>query len=461
VSGPPPAIPAPALDGLRTLLGDRLALGPSQRALHAGDESWLAPVEPAAVAFPETTEEVAGTLRLCARHAVPVTPCGARSGQEGGAIPAAGGLALSLARMTRILAVSTANMDCHVEAGVTRLALAAHLRQGGAMFPVDPGADATLGGMAATGAAGTTTPMYGRMADNVLGLQVVLADGRIVETGARCRKSSAGYDLTRLFVGSEGTLGVITRLRLRLHPEPEAVATLQGFLPEPAACVDLAVTLRQMGLPLARAELCCAQMVRALNLRHGRGMPERPMLLLEFHGAGPAVAAARDAALALLTEAGATGIAEASRTEERSALWAMRHGAAEAETLMRPGAAAIVTDTAVPLDDLAPLIAEALARVARDGLVATLTGHLADGNVHFALLVDRADAAELARAEGFKDWLSRRALALGGTISGEHGIGLGKRHLMAAQHGSALEVMRGIKLALDPAGLLNPGKLLP
>lgn len=455
------SLPVKLLEALEGRFGDRLATGMSQRGLLQGDESWHAGVLPQAVIFPETTDEIAAVLALCSRHGVPVTAVGAGSGQEGGAIPASGGISLSLQRMNRVLNVDAANMDCHVEAGVTRLALGRHLWQSGLMFPVDPGADATLGGMAATGAAGTMTPMYGAMGANVLGMQVVLADGRILETGSRAAKSSAGYDLTRLFLGSEGTLGVISRLRLRLHPEPEAIATFCAFLPDVRTCIDLVIALRQLGLPLARAELCDAVMVRGFNLRQTSALPELPMLLLEFHGSESAIEAASVAARGLLRDAEALNIAQAQKTEDRRQLWATRHGAAEAERLLRPGSAAIVTDVAVPLDDLAPLLDAARARLAANDMIAPLTCHVADGNFHFALLVVASDADEIAKAEDFKEWLADQAIALGGTISGEHGIGLGKRQLMPRQHGAALEVMRSIKLALDPANLLNPGKVLP
>jgi len=455
------SLPAKLLEAFQSRFGDRVSTGMSQRGLLQGDESWHAGVLPEAVIYPETTDEIAAVLALCSRHGIPVTAVGAGSGQEGGAIPAPGGISLSLQRMNRILSVDTANMDCHVEAGVTRLALGQHLWQSGLMFSVDPGADATLGGMAATGAAGTMTPMYGAMGANVLGMQVVLADGRILETGSRAAKSSAGYDLTRLFLGSEGTLGVISRLRLRLHPEPEAIATFCAFFPDARACIDLVIALRRLGLPLARAELCDAVLVRGLNLRRTGALPELPMLLLEFHGSEAAIEAASAAARDQLRDAGALQITQAQKTEERRQLWAARHGAVEAERLLRPGAAAIVTDVAVPLDDLAPLLEAAAARLAASGMTAPLTCHVADGNFHFALLVVPSDATEIAKAENFKDWLAEQAIALGGTISGEHGIGLGKRLLMPRQHGAALDVMRSIKLALDRANLLNPGKVLP
>lgn len=450
-----------AMAELAERFGRRFGTGDSLRAQHGRDESGLDPALPAGVVFPESTAEVSEIVRICGRHGVPVIPYGAASGHEGGVLAIHGGVCVDMTRLNQIIEISPEDMTCVVEAGVTRLQLERALRSTGLMFTVDPGADATIGGMAATRAAGTTTPLYGNMQANVMGLEVVLANGEVIRTGGAARKSSSGYDLTRLMVGSEGTLGLITSLRLRLHPVPEAIVALRATFPDLACAVAAVVEVVQFGLPVARAELVDAVTMRGLNLRFRTRHPEQPTLLFEFHGGANTVDAAIATASDIVREHAAGHIEDARSTEDRNALWKMRHAAAEADQALRPGCRSIVTDVAVPVSRLAELLAEARERLDGLGIIAPLVGHMADGNFHFGLLVGDDCAREQAAARAFKEWLARRALELGGTISGEHGIGIGKMELMAEEHGGALDVMRRIKRALDPAALLNPGKLVP
>lgn len=441
--------------------GPRFGTGESLCLQHGRDESSFDPAPPMGVVFPESTEEVAAAVRICADHGVPVIPFGAASGHEGGVLAVRGGISIDMSRLNRIVEINGTDMNCVVEAGVTRLQLEHALRTTGLMFPVDPGADATLGGMAATRAAGTTTPLYGGMQANVMELEAVLASGEVIRTGSAARKSATGYDLTHLLIGSEGTLALITRLRLRLHPVPEGIVAVRATFAGLADAVAAVVEVCQYGLPLARAELIDDVTLRGLNLRFDSGHPELPTLMLEFHGAAATVEEALTTATTLLQEHGAGSLEQARQAEERSALWKLRHSAAEADRALRPGSRSIVTDVAVPVSRLVELLGDARERLDEAGLIAPLCGHMADGNFHFGLLIGDADPDERAAAEAFREWLAGRALALGGTVSGEHGIGLGKMGLMAAEHGPALNVMRAIKQALDPRDLLNPGKLLP
>jgi D-lactate dehydrogenase (cytochrome) len=453
-------IPDDALQELRSMLGERLSTGKSDLALHGRSETYHSEMPPDAVAYPETTAEVAGLVALCARHRVPVIGWGTGTALEGHASAPRGGLTVDFRRMAAVLEVAEADMLARVQPGCTRTELNAQLRATGLMFPVDPGADASLGGMASTRASGTTAVRYGTMADHVLGLEVVLADGRVVRTGRRAPKSSAGYDLTALFVGAEGTLGLVTELTLRLHPVPEATAAAICAFPDTEAAVAAAILARQMGLAPARMEFVDRATVEILNRLDGAALPERPHLLLEFHGSEAAVAEEADRMGDLVAEAGGSGYEWAARPEDRTRLWAMRHRAYHTILASRPGTTAVVTDVCVPVSCLAEAIGRAEQEVAASPLAGPILGHVGDGNYHAILMVDRADAAEIAEARRLSDAMVAHAHSLGGTATGEHGVGFGKLHLMEAEHGAAWDVMGQVKQALDPAGIMNPGKLL-
>ncbi len=450
---------AAAIAALKARFGDKISTGQSVRAEHGHDEAHNLPSPPDAVAFPETTSDVVEIMQICAAHGCPITPYAVGSSLEGHVIPVKGGVSLDMMRMKKVIAVHEKDLDAVVQPGVTRKALNAHLRDTGLMFPVDPGADASLGGMAATRASGTNAVRYGTMRDNVLALEVVLADGRVIRTGTRARKSSAGYDLTKLFVGSEGTLGVITELTVRLYGAPEAISAASCAFETIEGAVEATILAIQLGLPVARIELLDTVQVRAVNAYSALGLPEGPHLLLEFHGteAGVAETAARFGEIA--EETGGRGFRWATLAEERSALWQARHDAYWACKTLRPGAIGYVTDACVPISELAGVIAETRRDVEASGLIAPLVGHVGDGNFHLSIMIMQGDAAELKAAKGISDRLAERTLAAGGTVSGEHGVGLGKKAFMAAEHGRGVEVMKEIKRALDPAGILNPGKI--
>lgn len=448
-------------DPLRALLGDRFADGEAIRAQHGRDEAHHTPRLPDAVAFPETVEEVRRIVTLCAGTGTPITPFAVGSSLEGQVVPQRGGISLDMTRMNRILAVNEADLDAIVQPGVTRTALNAHLRDTGLFFSVDPGADASMGGMAATRASGTNAVRYGTMRETVMALQVVLADGRVIRTGSRARKSAAGYDLTKLFVGSEGTLGVITELTVRLWGQPETVVAAVCPFPDIRAAVDATILTIQAGLPLARIELLDEVQIRGFNAYAGYAMAETPTLFLEFHGSPAAVADQTAAFRAIADDHGAQGFETATAAEDRNRLWAARHNAYYAAKGLRPGSTGYVTDACVPISRLADCILETKADLAATDLLAPLVGHVGDGNFHLAILIDPANAAEKAEAERIAGRLAERAIAMGGTCTGEHGVGLGKRAHMRAEHGEGWDVMAQIKQALDPAGLFNPGKLLP
>ncbi|THD81205.1 FAD-binding protein [Aliigemmobacter aestuarii] len=452
--------PDPALTALRALLGDRLTTSPAVLDQHAASETHVTARSPDAVAFPETTAEVAALMRICASHGLPVIGWGAGTSLEGHALAVRGGVTVDFTRMDRLIEVRAEDMIARVQPGITREALNADLRATGLMFPVDPGANATIGGMAATRASGTTAVRYGTMRDAVLGLEVVLADGRVIRTGTAAPKSSAGYDLTALFVGSEGTLGLITELTLRLHGQPEAISAAVCAFPGMAEAVDCVIATIQSGIPMARIEFLDDASVRACNAHAGMALPEVPHLLVEFHGS-PAGVAEQAARFGELAEAfGSRGFQWADRTEDRTRLWKMRHNAYPAIVASRPGATAVVTDVCVPISRLAEAVAETQADIAASGIPGPILGHVGDGNFHAILLVRRDDPDELATAKALAGRMAERALRFGGTITGEHGIGIGKKGHMAAEHGDAWAVMGAIKAALDPAGLMNPGKLV-
>lgn len=460
-SGPHRGDLASALDQLRSLLGDRLSTGAAVRSHHASSVTWIGAQPPDAVAFPETTEEVAQIVAICAANDVPVIPFGAGTSLEGHVNAPLGGLSLSTARLAEIVAVHAEDLDVVVQPGVTRNALNAHLRDLGLFFPIDPGTDATIGGMTATRASGTNAVRYGTMKDAVLGLTVVLASGEILRTGGRAKKSSAGYDLTRLMVGSEGTLGVITEITLRLHGQPEAASA--GVCPFPtvrAACEATIETI-QSGLPVARIELLDAAMVEATNAYSKLSLAVTPTLFLEFHGTQASVEeqAARFGEIA--AEHGGGTFDWATRTEDRSRLWQARHDATWAAAALRAGAKPVPTDVCVPISRLADCVEETLADIAASGLVAPIVGHVGDGNFHCLPLVRPGDAAETEACAGFIERLVDRALRMGGTSTGEHGIGQGKMSYLEAEHGVvAVEAMRALKRALDPKNIMNPAKIL-
>jgi D-lactate dehydrogenase (cytochrome) len=446
---------------LHKRLGNRVVTSLAVREQHGHTLTWIKNQPPDIVVYAQTAEEVADIVRLCARHQVPVIPFGTGTSLEGHVNAPFGGVSIDLSLMKRIVAVHPEDLDCVVEPGVTRKELNEHLRDQGLFFPIDPGADASIGGMAATRASGTNAVRYGTMRDNVLSLTVVTADGATVKTARRARKSSAGYDLTRLFVGSEGTLGVITEITLKLAGIPEAISA--GICPFPtvkAACDAVIVTI-QSGVPVARIELLDELFVRAVNLHSRLTLPDKPLLLLEFHGTEAAVneQAERFGEIAVEYEGGP--FEWATKAEDRTRLWQARHDAYWAARLLRPGAQALATDVCVPISRLAECVEETKRDIAAMGLIAPIVGHVGDGNFHVQPMVDIDDPEEVARVEGFLDRLVERALAMEGTCTGEHGVGQKKMRFLQAEHGSeALDLMRTLKRAIDPDNIMNPGKIV-
>jgi D-lactate dehydrogenase (cytochrome) len=453
---------APTLDELRAALGDQLSTAAAVREQHGQDEGWHASVPPDAVVFARSTDDVVATVKACARNRVPVIPFGVGTSLEGHVAALHGGVSLDLSQMNRILEVATDDLDCRVEAGVTRRTLNDHLMKEGLFFPVDPGADATLGGMAATRASGTNAVRYGTMRDVVLGLTAVLADGSVVRTGTRARKSSAGYDLTRLLVGSEGTLGVITEVALRLHGIPECIGSAVSSFATLDGAVRTVIETIQMGIPVARLELLDEVQVAACNAYSGLDLPVAPLLLIEFHGSEVGVADQANAVEQLASGNGGRGWAWSTDQAERERLWRARHDAYYAAKALRPGTNAFPTDVCVPISRLAECIADTRRDLDESGLTAPIVGHVGDGNFHVIALFDADDPVESERAASVHRRMVERALRVGGTCTGEHGIGYGKLDFMQAEHGrEALAAMATIKRALDPQNILNPGKLVP
>ena len=451
------------LTKLRDQFGDRVSTGDSVREIHSRGESHHAGVLPDAVVFPTSTQDVQAIVRSCAEFRCPMTAFGAGSSLEGHVVPLHGGISIDLTRMNRVLRLSAEDLDVTVEAGITRKQLDKHLQSTGLWFPLDPGADATIGGMAATRASGTTAVRYGTMRDAVLGLTVVTADGRAVKTGSRARKSSAGYDLTRLFVGAEGTLGIITEVTLRLHGRPEATAVATSWFESIDAAVDAVIMIVQLGIPIARIELMDETQVDAVNKFSKLDRPVAPTLFFEFHGLSDAAVEEQVQATAdIVSEHGGRDFARAVSPEDRAKLWQARHDSYYASLALRPGSRAWTTDVCVPISRLAECIHETKADLADSPLVGPLVGHVGDGNFHLIMPVNPDAPDELAAAEHLTDRLVARALAMGGTCTGEHGVGIGKRRFLEAEHGrEAVDVMRAIKQALDPHNLMNPGKVLP
>lgn len=445
---------------LRTLLGDRLSTANAVREHHSHGESYHTPHLPDAVAFPTSTEEVSAIVALCTLHRTPIVPFGAGTSLEGHVIPVRAGLSINLTRMQRVLSVNADDLDATVEAGVTHTRLNDHLKNTGLCFFIDPGADATIGGMAATRASGTTAVRYGTMRENVLGLKVVLAGGRVISTGGRARKSAAGYDLTRLFVGSEGTLGVITEVTLRLHGRPESVSSAVCAFDSIDGAVNTVIATIQLGVPVARMELLDALGMQAVNQYSKLDYRVAPTLFFEFHGPSePNVREQAETVGQLAAEHGGTGFQWATSPEDRARLWQARHHAYFASLALKPGAKGWTTDVCVPISRLAECVRETEADNAQSHLLAPLVGHAGDGNFHLIYLIDPENPADLAEAKRLNSRLIERALRLGGTCTGEHGVGLGKIAAVAAEHGAGIDVMRQIKHALDPDDLMNPGKI--
>jgi len=459
-SGGRAAVDPVLMASLKQLLGDRFSIASAVLESHGRDESYHPAVAPDGVAFATTTEEVVDIVQLCARHGVPVIPFGTGTSLEGGVAALSGGISIDLSQMNRVLRVSAADLDCTVEAGVTRKQLNEHLRDTGLFFPIDPGADASLGGMASTRASGTNAVRYGTMRENVLGLTVVLADGRVIRTGGRSRKSSAGYDLTRVFVGAEGTLGIITEVTLRLYGIPEAMSAAVCAFPTIADAVDTVILTIQSGIPVARIELLDEVQVDASNRFSKLDYKVAPTLFFEFHGTQAGVAEQAEMVRAIAGEHGGEDFQWASRTEDRNRLWQARHDAYYAGLALRPGSRGMPTDVCVPISRLAECIVETKRDLAEAGILAPMVGHVGDGNFHLVYVLDPNDESEIARASELHEKLVLRALAMGGTCTGEHGVGYGKLHFMEAEHGEAVDVMRQIKRALDPNNLMNPGKVV-
>ena len=456
-----PAAVNAVIAALAAQFGNRLVTSQAVREQHANTTTWIENEAPDAVVFPQTTADVQAIVRICAAHRVPVIPFGTGTSLEGHINAPFGGVSVDFRDMNKVLAVNAQDLDCVVEPGITRKQLNEHLRDQGLFFPLDPGADASLGGMAATRCSGTNAVRYGTMKDNVLGLKVVLANGELMTTARRAKKSSAGYDLTRLMVGSEGTLGVITELTLKLTGIPEAISGGVCPFPSVEAACNAAIATIQSGIPVARIELLDELQVKATNLYSKLTLPEVPMLFVEFHGSPAGVAEQSERFGEIADDLGGGPFEWTTKPEDRTRLWQARHDAYWAGRGLRPGVQVIATDVCVPLSRLAECVTETQREIAAHGLVAPILGHVGDGNFHLTLLVDMADAAEVKAAKILCERLVERALAMDGTCTGEHGVGQGKMKYLAGELGEpALAAMAAIKRALDPDGIMNPGKIV-
>jgi D-lactate dehydrogenase (cytochrome) len=456
-----PAAVKAVVAALAAQFGNRLVTSLAVREQHANTTTWIENEAPDAVVFPQTTADVQAIVRICAAHRVPVIPFGTGTSLEGHINAPFGGVSVDFRDMNRVLAVNAQDLDCVVEPGITRKQLNEHLRDQGLFFPLDPGADASLGGMAATRCSGTNAVRYGTMKDNVLGLKVVLANGELMTTARRAKKSSAGYDLTRLMVGSEGTLGVITELTLKLTGIPEAISGGVCPFPSVEAACNAAIATIQSGIPVARIELLDEVQVKATNLYSKLTLPEVPVLFVEFHGSPAGVAEQSERFGEIAADLGGGPFEWTTKPEDRTRLWQARHDAYWAGRGLRPGVQAIATDVCVPLSRLAECVTETQREIAARGLVAPILGHVGDGNFHLTLLVDMADPAEVKAAKVLCERLVERALAMDGTCTGEHGVGQGKMKYLAGELGGpALAAMAAIKRALDPDGIMNPGKIV-
>ncbi|MFO0996486.1 MAG: FAD-linked oxidase C-terminal domain-containing protein [Alphaproteobacteria bacterium] len=445
---------------LRARFDNRVSTTAAIREQHGRDESYHRAEPPDAVVFAQSTEDVVDIVRLCAEHRVPIVPFGTGTSLEGHVAALSGGVCVDLSQMNRILSVNAQDLDCTVQPGVTRKQLNDYLRDQGLFFPIDPGANASIGGMTATRASGTNAVRYGTMRDNVLGLTVVLADGRVIRTSKRARKSAAGYDLTRLFVGSEGTLGVITDITLRLYGIPEAMSAAVCPFPTLVDAVNTTILTIQSGIPVARIELLDELMIEAINRYAKTNYPVAPTLFLEFHGSTAGVAEQAEAVQAIASEHGGADFAWATKPEDRTKLWQARHDAGYAAMAYRPGSRIWPTDVCVPISRLADCIRETQEDMKTSPLLAPIVGHVGDGNFHLTILVDPNKPEELKEAERINERLVMRALSMDGTCTGEHGVGYGKVDFLIAEHGEAVAVMRSIKQTLDPHNLMNPGKVV-
>lgn len=445
---------------LRALLGERLTVSSGIRDQHGKDESALPYAPPQAVVFPDSTIEVSEIARICSRHRVPMIPYGVGTSLEGHILAIHGGVTIDMGRMNRILAIHASDLDAVVQAGVTRKTLNDAIRHEGLFFPIDPGADATLGGMASTRASGTNAVRYGTMRENVLALTVVLADGEIIRTAGRSRKSAAGYDLTRLLVGSEGTLGIITEVTVRLQAVPEAMSSAVCSFPSIESAVNTVIETIQAGIPIARSELLCDLTIRAINNYSKTSYPEQPHLFLEFHGSPEGVREQANAVQEISRSNGGSSFEWTTLAEDRNRMWQARHDAYFACLQLYPGCRAITADVCVPISRLAQCIVETQADVAGRSIPTPILGHVGDGNFHCVLLVQPGDQEEIMEAQKINKRLVKRALAMEGTCTGEHGIGIGKQGHLREELGNAVDIMKRLKIALDPHSLMNPGKII-
>jgi len=456
----PRAVPAAMLDALKVRFGERCSTALAVREQHGRDESPIDAPPPEAVVYCESTEDVAAVVKLADQYAVPVIPFGVGSSLEGHVLAVQGGVSIDLSRMNQVLAVQPEDLTVRVQAGVTRMQVNNEIRHTGLFFPIDPGADASLGGMCATRASGTNAVRYGTMRENVLGLTVVTASGEVIRTGTRARKSSAGYDLTRLMVGSEGTLGVITEITLRVYPLPEAISAAVCTFPSIDAAVRTTIQIIQMGIPIARCELLDVHAVRAVNRHDKLTLPEAPMLLMEFHGSEAGVAEQAGAVQEIAAEHGGSGFEWATTPEARTRLWTARHHAYFAGLQLKPGSRTVTTDTCVPISRLAECVTQASEAATAAGMTHYIVGHVGDGNFHIAYLVDPNIPAERELAERLNNEVVQRAIEAQGTCTGEHGIGLHKMDFLVTEAGDgAIDMMRTLKRALDPKNIMNPGKI--
>jgi len=454
-------LPDALIGALKALFRERFSVAQAIREHHGRDESSYDPMPPDAVVFAHSTEEVAAAVSLCGNHQVPIIAYGAGTSLEGHVLALRGGVTIDLSQMNQVIAIHAEDLTATIQAGVTRKQLNAEIRDRGLFFPIDPGADATIGGMVATRASGTNAVRYGTMRENTLALTVVTADGRIVRTGTRAKKSSAGYDLTRLFVGSEGTLGIITEISVKLYPQPEAISVAICSFPSTGNAVKAVIQTIQMGVPIARVEFLDENGVKAINAHGKLGLPENPLLLFEFQGSESGVQEQARLVQEIAAEHEALGFEWATLPEERSRLWAARHNAYFALLQLRPGSRAISTDCCVPISRLAECILDTKADCEKHQMIYSIIGHVGDGNFHVLMLIDPNDPADVAKAEGVNARMVTRALEMDGTCTGEHGVGMHKMDFLIQEHGAeGIELMRKLKHAFDPSNLLNPGKII-
>ncbi len=455
-----PAARDAAIAEIRAVLGDRLTIAMAVREQHGKGEAYHKPAPPDAVAFVESTEEVVAVVKACAKHRIPVIPFGAGTALEGHTAALHGGICVDVTRMNKVLAVNTSDLDVRVQPGVTRKQLNEYLRDTGLFFPIDPGADASIGGMTATRASGTNAVRYGTMRENVLSLEVVTADGRVVRTARRARKSSAGYDLTRLFVGSEGTLGVITEITVKVYGIPEATSSAMCAFPDVKSAVDTCIATIQAGIPVARIELADKLQMEAIAAYSKLNIPAAPTLWLEFHGSETGVKEQAEFVQAIAAEHGGEDFRWTTDPAERKKIWQARHDAAYSCKALRQGCSIWATDVCVPISRLADCIVETQADLDASFIPAPIVGHVGDGNFHLCFVLNMDDPKEVAEANRLNDRLVARALSMDGTCTGEHGVGYGKIDFLTAEHGEAVSLMRMIKKSLDPDNIMNPGKIV-